>query len=305
LHAQDNVKCPVSVIRTELKVSKGTLFVIATPIGNLADLSPRAKQLLAQADLIAAEDTRHTGRLLSQFGIETPQFALHEHNENEALPILMDRLNGGASIALVSDAGTPLISDPGYRLVLEAHRSGITISPVPGPNAAVAALSVAGLPTDRFCFEGFLPARRKARRDKLEALRPEPRTTIFYASVHRIRDLVADCAHAFGASRDAFIGRELTKLHEQCVAAPLGELLAMIDDGRIPSKGEFVLAIAGNDAAVDDRELSSDEAVDRLLTELAAVLPGSQAVTIAAAVSGRNRNHLYRRMLELTATKPE
>jgi 16S rRNA (cytidine1402-2'-O)-methyltransferase len=286
-------------------VSKGTLFVIATPIGNLADLSPRAKQLLAQADLIAAEDTRHTGRLLSQFGIETPQFALHEHNENEALPILMDRLNGGASIALVSDAGTPLISDPGYRLVLEAHRSGITISPVPGPNAAVAALSVAGLPTDRFCFEGFLPARRKARRDKLEALRPEPRTTIFYAPVHRIMDLVADCAHAFGASRDAFIGRELTKLHEQCVAAPLGELLAMIGDGRIPSKGEFVLAIAGNDAAVDDRELSSDEAVDRLLTELAAVLPGSQAVTIAAAVSGRNRNRLYRRMLELTATKPE
>lgn len=277
-------------------MNPGTLFVVATPIGNLADLSSRARELLAQVDLIAAEDTRHTGRLLSQFGIETPQFALHEHNEKDVIGALVERLRGGASIALVSDAGTPLVSDPGYRFVLAAHGAGIPVSPLPGPSAAVAALSVAGLPTDRFCFEGFLPARSKARRDRLARLRSEPRTMIFYASVHRISDIVADCAAAFGSARPAFIGREMTKRHEQGTAAPLGELHAMLEDGRIPAKGEFVLVVGGSDApAPGEQELAED----RLLGALSSALPASKAAAVAAAVTGKPRADLYRRLLEL------
>lgn len=276
-------------------MTQGTLFVVATPIGNLSDLSPRARQVLAEVNLVAAEDTRHTGRLLSHFGIETPQFALHEHNEREAVTTLIAKLRDGRSIALVSDAGTPLVSDPGYRLVLAAHQAGIPVSPVPGPSAVVAALSAAGLPTDRFCFEGFLPARAKARRTRLESLRFEPRTMVFYVPVHRVKDDLTDCADVFGAAREAFAGRELSKLHEQCVAAPLGELLGMVEDGRLAAKGEYVIVVAGS--AVEAPRQWLDE--DRLLDELAAVLPGKQAVAIAAAVSGRSRNALYRKMLAI------
>jgi 16S rRNA (cytidine1402-2'-O)-methyltransferase len=274
-------------------LTKGTLFVVATPIGNLSDLSPRARQVLVDADLVAAEDTRHTGRLLSHFGIETPQFALHEHNEREAVEALIAKLERGQSIALVSDAGTPLISDPGYRLVRAAHRAGIRVSPLPGPSAVIAALSAAGLPTDRFCFEGFLPPRVKARRERLESLRFETRTMIFYLPVHRVSEDLAACAGIFGPAREAFMGRELSKLHEQCVAAPLGELQAMIADGRLAEKGEIALVVAGG--SEQRQQLPLDE--DRLLDELAAVLPGKQAVAIAAAVSGQSRNRLYRKML--------
>ncbi|HET6630801.1 MAG TPA: 16S rRNA (cytidine(1402)-2'-O)-methyltransferase [Woeseiaceae bacterium] len=277
-------------------VIRGTLFVVATPIGNLADLSSRARELLARVDLIAAEDTRHTGRLLLHFGIETPQFALHEHNEKDVVEPLVERLRGGASIALVSDAGTPLVSDPGYRFVLAAHRAGIPVLPVPGPSASLAALSVAGLPTDRFCFEGFLPARPKARRDRLEALRSEPRTMIFYASVHRIRETLADCAQAFGAARPACLARELTKRHEQVAAATLGDLRAMLEDGRIPDKGEFVLVVGGSDAPEKSSEQLSE---DRLLAALASALPAGKAAAVAAAVTGKPRNELYRRLLAL------
>ena len=277
-------------------MSTGTLFVVATPIGNLADLSPRARELLAQVDLIAAEDTRHTGRLLSQFGIETPQFALHEHNEKDVIEPLLDRLRSGASIALVSDAGTPLVSDPGYRLVVAAHRAGIAVSPLPGPSAMLAALSVAGLPTDRFCFEGFLPARPKARREQLAGLRAEPRTMVFYASVHRIRETLADCEQAFGPARPACLARELTKRFEQVAAAPLGELRAMLEDGRIPDKGEFVLVVGGSGApAKSDDERSED----RLLAALSSALPASKAAAVAATVTGKPRAELYRRLLEL------
>src|SRR5690606_35656101 len=209
-------------------VTVGTLFVIATPIGNLADLSPRARRLLAEADLIAAEDTRHTGRLLSEFGIETPQMALHEHNEQEVVPLVLERLEGGASVALVSDAGTPLISDPGYRLVRAARAAGIPVSPVPGPSAVVAALSVSGLPTDRFCFEGFLPARPGPRRARLATLASEPRTLVCYVSVHRVRETLDDFGAAFGASLPACVGRELTKPDGQAHYASLGEIAAML-----------------------------------------------------------------------------
>lgn len=277
-------------------MSTGTLFVVATPIGNLADLSPRARELLAQVDLIAAEDTRHTGRLLSQFGIETPQFALHEHNEKDVIEPLLERLRSGASVALVSDAGTPLVSDPGYRLVVAAHRAGVPVSPLPGASAMLAALSVAGLPTDRFCFEGFLPARPKARRERLASLGAEPRTMIFYASVHRIRDTLADCEQAFGSTRPACLARELTKRYEQVAAAPLGDLRPMLEDGRIPDKGEFVLVVGGSGApAKSDDERSED----RLLAALSSALPAGKAAAVAATVTGKPRAELYRRLLEL------
>lgn len=273
----------------------GTLFVVATPIGNLEDMSPRARQTLALVDLIAAEDTRHTGRLLSHFGVKKPLIALHDHNEDVLANELVDKLAAGCSIALVSDAGTPLLSDPGYRLVSAAHRRGVPVSPVPGPAALVAAISAAGLPTDRFCFEGFLPSRKKARADVLASLKSEPRTLIFYESVHRIAASIDDLCSAFGADRRAFLGRELTKLHEQCVAGTLGELRLQLEEGAIVGKGEFVLVVAG---APEGARSALD--TDRLLTELAQVLPGKDAAKVAARVTGEKRNALYRRLLDLT-----
>jgi 16S rRNA (cytidine1402-2'-O)-methyltransferase len=284
-----------------MNLTSGTLYIVATPIGNLDDLSPRARQVLSAVDIVAAEDTRHTGRLLKSFGIKARQTPLHEHNEQDVALSLVAQLEAGSSVALVSDAGTPLVSDPGYRLVRMAHEHGIRVSPVPGPSAAVAALSAAGLPTDAFCFEGFLPARRQARLERLEALCHEPRTLIFYESVHRVKALFADLTAAFGDSRQAFIGRELSKLHEQCVAGSLGELRAMVDDGHIPAKGEFVVVTEGDHAA-RTASASAIEA-DRLLAELILVVPGKKAVEIAAAVTGQNRNALYRRMLALSGSK--
>jgi len=272
----------------------GTLFVVATPIGNLDDLAPRARQTLVTADLIAAEDTRHTGRLLSHFGIKTRLLALHDHNEAELTESLIAELANGKIIALVSDAGTPLVSDPGYRLVQAAHRSGISVSPVPGPSALTAALSAAGLPTDRFCFEGFLPAKKKARRDALENLVNEPRTMIFYESVHRIEKAFEDLVEIFGAGRPAFVGRELSKLYEQCVHGRLDELLDQIVSGTIPDKGEFVIVVGGSTVA---RTSSID--IDRLLVELAGKLPGKEVARILSHATGEKRNALYERLLAL------
>jgi 16S rRNA (cytidine1402-2'-O)-methyltransferase len=277
-------------------LTESTLFVVATPIGNLDDLPPRARTVLDEADLIAAEDTRHTGRLLSHFGIKTPQIALHEHNEEELVPQLIGKLKEGQSIALVSDAGTPLISDPGYRLLRAAHEEGIKVSPVPGASAVVAALSVAGLPTDRFCFEGFLPAKRSARQKRLGELADETRTMVFFEAVHRVDECLDDMLQIFGAGRRAFIGREITKIHEQCVAGALVDLKRMLDDGQLKIKGEFVLVIEG-------RETTPSQSVkielNQLVRELSGVLPGSQAADVAAKVTGRKRNEMYRLMLEL------
>ena len=272
----------------------GTLFVVATPIGNLEDLSPRARQTLAEVDLIAAEDTRHTGRLLSHIGVKTPQFALHEHNEARAAQSLIARLQDGRSVALVSDAGTPLVSDPGYRLVQAAHANGISVSPVPGPSAVTAALSVSGLPMDRCGFEGFPPAKPAARRKWLKARAADDRTLLFFEAVHRIAATLGDMVDVFGAERDAFLGRELTKLHEQCRRASLGELLDEVKSGVIVSKGEFVIAIGGTTTP----EGTSLE-VDRLLSELLEFVPARQAAAIAARVTGNRRNALYERILEL------
>lgn len=281
-----------------MNLTRGTLYVVATPIGNLEDISPRARKALSEVDIVAAEDTRRTGRLLKAFGIEARRASLHEHNEEEVTRSLVREMELGRSVALVSDAGTPLVSDPGYRLVRAAHEHGIRVSPLPGPSAAIAALSVSGLATDRFCFEGFLSSRGPARRDRLEALAREPRTMLFFESVHRVQSAVADLSLAFGDGRRAFIGRELSKLHEQCVSATLGELRAMLDDGRIPLKGEFVLAVEGVARGQDESASTID--AERLLSELIPLVPGRKAVDVTAAVTGENKNALYRKMLELS-----
>ena len=273
----------------------GTLFVVATPIGNLEDLSPRARQTLAEVELVAAEDTRHTGRLLSHLGVKTRQIALHEHNEARVADTLIEQLQRGTSVALVSDAGTPLVSDPGYRLVQAAHAHGIAVAPVPGPSAVTAALSVSGLPTDRFAFEGFPPARPAARRKWLQARAGDERTLVFFEAVHRIAATLADMVDVFGADRDAFLGRELTKLHEQCIAASLGELLDELSSGAIVSKGEFVVAIGGT-----TRPEASSLELDRLLSELIEVVPARQAAAIAARITGGRRNAMYERILEIS-----
>ncbi len=275
-------------------MTRGTLFVVATPIGNRDDLSLRARKVLDEVDLIAAEDTRHTGRLLSHFDIKTRQIAFHEHNEESRVSGLINKLKQGQSIALVSDAGTPLVSDPGYRLLRAAQQHEIQVSPVPGASAVIAALSVAGLPTDRFCFEGFLPAKKSARQSRLRALARETRTLVCFESVHRIGECLADLIDVFGPDRQAFIGRELTKMHEQCVSAALVELKRMNDDGRIVNKGEFVLAVEGNQDAA-----TSSVSVDlkQLVREVSQVMPGSQAVDVVASLTGRGRNEIYRLML--------
>lgn len=275
----------------------GTLFVVATPIGNRDDLTPRARQVLGEVAVIAAEDTRHTGRLLSHFGIETPLLALHEHNEAEQIEPLVARLLGGASVALVSDAGTPLISDPGFRLVAAAHDASIPVSPLPGPSAVTAALSVSGLPTDRFSFEGFLPARTEARRKKLKGLEAESRTMVFLESVHKIRASMPDLVAVFGAERPAFLGRELTKLHEQCLQAPLSELADGLVAGAIPCKGEFVLIVSGRPA--DRSEQGMAVTAEALLRELLPHMPGKNAVDVASRLTGERRNDVYAQMLRL------
>lgn len=272
----------------------GNLYVVATPIGNLEDLTPRARRTLAQVDLVAAEDTRHTGRLLSSLGVKTRLLALHDHNEQQLVSRVIEALEGGRSVALVSDAGTPLVSDPGYRLLRAAHERGIRVSPIVGASAVTAALCVAGLPTDRFCFEGFLPAKQAARRGALEVLARETRTLVFFESVHRVSASLDDMCRAFGPERMAFVGRELTKLHEQCVRQPLGRLKDSVEDGSIVGKGEFVIVVAGAESA---------EAVavntDRLLLMLGEKLSAGDAAKIAADISGNRKNELYERLLEL------
>lgn len=274
--------------------STGSLFVVATPIGNLDDLTPRATQVLAQVDLIAAEDTRHTGRLLMHIGCKTRLMALHDHNEEHAAEQVIGQLKRGGSVALVSDAGTPLVSDPGFRLVNLAQEEGLRVIPIPGASALTAALSVAGIATDRFCFEGFLPPKKAARLLRLHQLQHEPRTLLFYESVHRIEASIADMSSVFGTDRPAFIARELTKLHEQCCYATLGGLSTLLADGDIVRKGEFVVVVDG-DSAPPDPPLE----VDRLLQALVGRLSAKDAAQIASEATGLKRNPLYARLLQL------
>lgn len=267
----------------------GTLYVVATPIGNLGDLSPRAQQVLGQVAAVCAEDTRHTRRLLAHFGIEAELVALHEHNEQQQAARLVQRLQAGESLALVSDAGTPLVSDPGYRLVRAAREAGVPVSPVPGPSALIAALSVAGLPSDRFAFEGFLPSKPAARRERLQRLAGETRTLLFYESSHRIGDMLDDAVAAFGPGRRAVLARELTKLFETVLDGTLAGLRDRVRVDADQRKGEFVLVVEG---AADDAAAALAEG-QRVYALLSAHLPPSTAAKLAAELTGVPRKALY------------
>lgn len=270
-------------------MTQSRLWVVATPIGNLGDFSPRACDVLKRVACIAAEDTRHSAPLLARHAIRTPLVALHEHNEREEADRLVARMCDGEEIALICDAGTPLISDPGFRLVRAARAAGVSVSPVPGPCAAIAALSVAGLPSDRFVFEGFLPAKSAARRERLVELAVESRTLVFYESSHRVRECLDDLAVAFGAGRPAVLARELTKLFETVIDASLGELAARVVADPDQQRGEFVLLVAGQPEA-EDALLVEGRRVFTLLRE---ELPPARAAKLAAAITGAPRKQLY------------
>ncbi|MBB1059101.1 16S rRNA (cytidine(1402)-2'-O)-methyltransferase [Marilutibacter spongiae] len=272
-----------------IAASPATLHVVATPIGHLGDLSPRALEVLGSVAAICAEDTRHTRQLLAHFGLERPLVALHEHNEDAQAGQLVERLRGGESLALVSDAGTPLVSDPGYRLVRAARAAGMRVSPVPGACAAIAALSVAGLASDRFAFEGFPPAKAGARRERLARLASETRTLVFYESSHRIEASLADMVEAFGPARPAVLARELTKLFETVLDGSLETLQAAVSADPNQRKGEFVVIVEG---AGDDADARIAEG-RRLYARLVAHLPPSTAAKLAAELSGAPRKALY------------
>ncbi|WP_447593714.1 16S rRNA (cytidine(1402)-2'-O)-methyltransferase [Aquipseudomonas campi] len=274
----------------------GTLYVVATPIGNLDDISARALRILRDVALIAAEDTRHSVRLLQHFGIATPLAACHEHNEREHGGRFLARLQAGEDVALISDAGTPLISDPGFHLVRQVRAAGISVVPVPGACALIAALSAAGLPSDRFIFEGFLPAKAVGRRARLEALREEPRTVIFYEAPHRILECIEDMRAVLGAERPAVLARELTKTFETLKGLPLGELHDWIAADSNQQRGECVVLVSGWQAP-EGEEAVSGEAL-RVLDLLLAELPLKRAAALAAEITGVRKNLLYQVALE-------
>lgn len=273
----------------------GTLYIVATPIGNLDDLSPRARRILSEVDAVLCEDTRHTGRMLERLGISTRRISMHEHNEEGRVPEILQGLAAGRDYAVVSDAGTPLISDPGFRLLQAARAAGAAVSPVPGPCAAIAGLSVAGLPTDRFCFEGFLPARAAARRARLAELAAETRTLLIYESGRRIAAAMADCVAAFGAEREATVARELTKTFETIYRGTLAELAARFEQDPDSARGECVLIIAG---APSERGAGPD--VSQAMRVLLAELPASAAARVVARLYGIPRQEAYRMALQMT-----
>ncbi len=274
----------------------GTLYVVATPIGNLGDLSRRAAETLAAVDAVAAEDTRRTAGLLTHLGIRKPLISYHDHTELGRSAELRDRLLGGDNLALVSDAGTPLVSDPGYPLLRALRESDIPVVPIPGPCSPIAALSVAGLPTDRFAFEGFPPARGSARRERFAGLAAESRMLVWLESSHRIVASLKDMADAFGGDREASVARELTKLHESVYSGTLAALAVRVAPDPQARRGEFVVVIAGAPASepTEAATLAADQVLDVLLTEL----PTRQAAKLAARLTGQPRNALYRRALE-------
>lgn len=278
----------------------GTLWVVATPIGNLGDMSPRAGEVLGRVQRIAAEDTRHSAGLLAHLGVHTPLVSLHEHNEAERIPSLLEALRAGESVALISDAGTPLVSDPGFRLVRAAREAGLDVRAVPGPSAPLAALAVAGLPSDRFCFEGFLPHAAGARQRRLEALLVQPVTTILFESSHRVRAAAANLAQ-LAPGREVFLARELTKQFEEHYRGPAGELPAWLDADSNRTRGEFVL-ILGPAPAPDtggeaDTPLSDEH--ERLLAALLHELPLKRAARLLSDATDLPRNRVYARALAL------
>ena len=284
---------------TPLAVRSGTLYVVATPLGNLEDLAPRAQRVLAEVELILAEDTRRSRKLLVRYGIRTPLSSFHEHNQRQRLARILQRLAAGDSLALVSDAGTPLLSDPGLPLVRKAREQGIVVAAVPGPCAISAALSVAGLPADRFRFAGFPPARQAARRGWLTTLRDDPDTLVFFEAPHRLPAFLADAAECLGASREAVLLKELSKLHEQARHGSLEALRRWLEEGGPERKrGEFVIVVAGLGAPAAQREEAR-----RVLRLLSDQLPRREAVRLATEITGVPRNILYRLSLEQDPTR--
>jgi 16S rRNA (cytidine1402-2'-O)-methyltransferase len=269
-----------------------TLYVVATPIGNLGDISQRAIEVLSSVDVIAAEDTRHTGKLLSEFSISSKLVALHDHNEDRSTASIIKMMEDGQSIAIVSDAGTPLISDPGYHLVNQCLSSGFDVVAVPGPSSVTAALSIAGIPTNRFSFEGFVPAKNVARREFLSNLKFETRTQVFFESPHRINETLQALTEIIGPERQLSLCRELTKTFEQVVLGTVGEISGRVGSGDIPSRGEFVLVLRGSDEVLAVN-------ADHLLQTLLAELSPSKAASVAAKVTDLSRSDLYGRALAL------
>ncbi len=270
--------------------SPGRLQVVATPIGNLGDLSTRAREALEAADLIAAEDTRHTLTLLQAIGVSKPLLSLHAYNETHRVPELLARLKAGENIVLVSDAGTPLLSDPGFELVRDAARAGYQVEAIPGPSAITTALAVAGLPTARFCFEGFLPARERERRGQLSHLASESRTLVFFEAPHRIAEMLADLAAQLGGLRQAVVARELTKAHETIYRGSLDELAARAQDEPNFQRGEITVVVEGAPEVATDVDMRLlRHAVELLSKEL----PPGRAAAIAAQLTGAKRSDAY------------
>jgi 16S rRNA (cytidine1402-2'-O)-methyltransferase len=269
------------------------LYVVATPIGNLGDMSQRAVEVLRSVSLIAAEDTRHSHRLLQHFAIDTTAVAYHDHSDQRVVERICRRLDGGESVALISDAGTPLISDPGYRLVRRVQEAGFRVVPVPGPCAAVAALSVSGLPTDRFQFEGFLPARAQARAGRLDDLVGSTATLVFYEAPHRLLDSLQAMVDAFGPGREAVLAREITKAFETIRRAPLAELLEFVGSDPDQRKGEVVLVVAGRKKQPGDLDAETSALLQRLAKEL----PARRAAAVVADLTGLRKKDLYDHLL--------
>ncbi len=279
-------------------MSEGILYIVATPIGHLNDLSPRASEVLADVDLIAAEDTRVTRKLLQHLGLNTAMLSLHEHNEQQRIETLLLKLQAGESVALVSDAGTPLISDPGYPLVKAVRLADIKVVPIPGPCALISALSVSGLPTDKFIFEGFLPGKSSGRRGKFEELKQEPRTLIFYESPHRILACLDDLETVMGAEREVVVARELTKAFETIHSGSVAETKNWVEQDQNQQRGEIVLLVAG--AQVVKKQHQDQERILGLLME---ELPLKQAAGLTAKICDAKRNELYQKALEIKASK--
>ena len=277
------------------EITGQTLYLVGTPIGNLGDMTMRGIEVLKGVDTIAAEDTRHTGKLLHHFQIKTPQISYHQHNEQQRIPELITQLQSGKSIALVTDAGMPGISDPGYLIVSACVGAGIRVIPIPGVTAVVTAVSASGLPSDRFVFEGFLPVKGQERKDRLQSVEGDSRTLVFYESPHRLRQTLADFAATFGVDRQVVLGRELTKLHEEFWRGDLAE--AIDHYTKIEPQGEYSIVVAG--AAVSHPTLS-DEAIDRALIEL--MLAGtsrSQASRIVGEQISQSRRYVYQLALAI------
>ena len=277
--------------------SNGILYIVATPIGNLQDITQRALETFQQVDLIAAEDTRHSGLLLAHYGIKTPFFALHDHNEQQKAGALVEKLLQGVNIALISDAGTPLISDPGFHVVRQCRQAGIQVVPLPGACAAITALCASGIASDRFCFEGFLPAKSKARVDKLKNVVKEDRTLIFYESTHRILDSLADMQSVFGSERYVVLAREITKTWETIHGDKLADLIAWLAQDPNRTKGEMVVIVEGESKEDNDETISS-QAI-HALTLISQELPLKKAAAIVAELYGYKKNQLYQFGLEL------